>query len=126
MASPGHPITMEMHLSAKMGTSPGTLSVHHGPKAKCIAVQRLHTHAHTCRDTHTRIETQQGTQRPETNSLPCFKGPASNLAPHLTAQPRVVLMLWVKLWVSLTVGLSSLCVEGSGTLNVSVKEVGLL
>ena len=104
------------------GDAPGSLprDSEHPPRARGNAQQ-----CRGCTHTHTRVQSETHSLRHaqrETHS----EAHAHRPGPHLTAQSWVVLRLWVKVRVSLTLGLSSLCVEGSGTLNGSAKETGLV
>lgn len=121
--APGHALTMEMGLGPKIETWPawpsGTLSIHH-----------RHTHRDTERKRHTETDSHTQTHSEvHTHTWASFLSEILQRSQPLTwpltsrLSPRVVLG---KSWVSLTLGLSRCCVEGSGTQNGSVKEVGMV
>lgn len=119
--APGHALTVEMGLGPKIETWPAWPSgTQHPPPS--------HTQRHREKETQRQTRTLRHTVRC-THTWASFLSEilqrSQLLTCPLTSQlsPRVVLG---KSWVSLTLGLSRCCVEGSGTQNGSVKEDGMV
>lgn len=90
------------------------------------------TDTHMHRDTHSQRHSEAHTYLPESHFhlkltlCPASRFSGSDLAPDLMAQPQGGFGALGKPQISLALCLSRLCVEGSETLNDSVKEEGVV